>query len=233
MRPAGSPALTSRPLRVERLENAVDRREDISAGARELEDASVAAPRLGRLAAAARRDARAHCARRGGRCASASSDTVPPPPISVPTVTARRGRPRPSRCADRRDCRSPRSSAHRRRGAAAMLRRRSSASSVGSMTALGHDGRATSRPSGGRERHRPAERSRRLTKAAICCVMVPRGSPGKGAVEVEPVDRRGALAGDHRWTLFAGMRIRRPWISPGSRSRISSQMAIGPSYSSP
>ena len=46
----------------------------------------------------------------------------------------------------------------------------------------------------------------------------------EAAIEVQPVVRRGPFPGDRPpCTLMAGIRIRRPWISPGSSSRISSR----------
>jgi hypothetical protein len=72
-----------------------------------------------------------------------------------------------------------------------------------------------------------------LMKAEICWVMVPRGSPGKVRLKFRPSTGEVRWPAMTAWTLLAGIRIRRPWTRPGSRSRIRSQIVIGPSYSSP
>ena len=63
--------------------------------------------------------------------------------------------------------------------------------------------------------------------------MVPRGSPGKVRLKFSPSTGEVRWPAITAWTLFAGIRMRRPWTRPGSRSRIRSQIVIGPSYSSP
>ncbi len=70
-------------------------------------------------------------------------------------------------------------------------------------------------------------------KWAIAAVGPPSGSPGKLRLRLPP------SIGEQRWPasaagrLAAGRMISRPWIAPGSSSRIRRASTICPSYSSP
>src|SRR5215211_8992830 len=68
------------------------------------------------------------------------------------------------------------------------------------------------------------------TKAAICAVIVPRVSPGKVRLKLRPSTGETRWPAITAWTLFAGIRMSRPWTRPGSSSRISSPIAICPSF---